>query len=175
MSTDPRYPIGKYSRPDAITSQQRKLFLDQIEELPRKLNDAVSGLTEAQIDTPYRDGGWTVKQVVHHLADSHMHGYIRAKFAKTMDNPTIMPYDEKSWSELDDAANLPIEISLGIINNVHARWTHFLRSLPQDEFALKLMHPENGPMTLDHVLALYSWHGRHHTAHVTELRNAKGW
>jgi uncharacterized damage-inducible protein DinB len=173
--SDPRYPIGKFSRPAAISASQREEFLRDIEDLPSNMQRAVTGLTEEQLDTPYRDGGWTLRQVVHHVADSHMHSYIRCKFAKSMENPTIMPYDEQIWAEYDDGANAPVEVSLALISSLHNRWARWLRSLPESDFERTLVHPENGPMTLDMVMALYSWHSRHHTAHITSLRAAQQW
>jgi len=164
---DPRYPIGKYSRPASISSAERRQFLRDIEDLPANLEKAVSGLTEAQLDTPYREGGWTIRQVIHHVADSHMHSYIRCKFALSMNNPTIMPYDEQIWAGFEDGANGPIQISLALLTSLHYRWVRWFRSLNESDFSRTLVHPENGPMTLDHVVSLYSWHGRHHTAHIT--------
>ena len=173
--SDPRYPIGKYSRPESISKAQRESFLQDIEELPSNMQRAVAGLSAEQLDTPYRDGGWTLRQVVHHVADSHMHSYIRCKFAKSMENPTIMPYDEQIWAAYDDGANAPVEVSLGLLISLHSRWVRWLRSLNDSDFARTLVHPENGPLTLDHVMALYSWHSRHHTAHITALRTANRW
>jgi uncharacterized damage-inducible protein DinB len=175
MSTDPRYPLGRFAPPESYTPALRESFLTDIEQLPLLLRRAVEGLTEEQMNTPYREGGWTLRQVVHHVADSHLHSYIRCKFAKSMENPTIMPYDEQVWATFEDASQEPVEVSLTLLASLHRRWARWLRSLAPADFDCTLMHPENGPMTLDKVLALYSWHGRHHTAHITGLRGRRGW
>ena len=168
MSLDARYPIGKFSRPSSIAKEPREPWLRDLEQFPALLRAAVDGLDEAQLDTPYREGGWTIRQVVHHVADSHMHSYIRCKFALSMENPTIMPYAEEVWAEYADAARAPVELSLRLLECLHARWTMWLRSLGEEDFGRTLVHPENGPMTLGVVVALYAWHGRHHLAHVLQ-------
>jgi uncharacterized damage-inducible protein DinB len=173
--SDLRYPIGKFSRPASISAAEREGFLRDLEELPSNMRRAVAGLTDEQLNTPYREGGWTLRQVVHHVADSHMHSYIRCKFAKSLEKPTIMPYDEQVWAQFDDGANAPVEVSLSLLSSLHNRWVRWLRSLPESDFGRTLIHPENGPMTLDVVIALYSWHGRHHTAHLASLRSARQW
>jgi uncharacterized damage-inducible protein DinB len=172
--TDPRYPIGKFSYTGPLTADQKKQFLDDIEQTPARLREAVRGLSDAQLDTPYRDGGWSVRQVVHHVPDSHMNAYIRFKLALTEDDPTIKPYMEARWAELVDSRE-PIENSLTMLDSLHRRWTIVLRNITDDGWQRTFRHPELGPMTLEKTLALYSWHGRHHIAHVTALRERKGW
>ena len=174
IAADPRYPVGKFSNPDSVTTQQRAQFLDGAAQTPAKLRASVHGLSDAQLDTPYRDGGWTPRQVVHHVADSHMNAYIRFKLALTEDNPTIKPYAEDRWAELADS-KLPVEPSLVIIDQVHHRWVTLMRAMQESDWARTFNHPENGTRRLEQVLALYDWHGRHHVAHVTELRKRKGW
>jgi uncharacterized damage-inducible protein DinB len=173
--SDPRYPIGKFQPPPAFSPELRDNFIRQVEETPAQLNTAISGLSAAQMDHPYRDGGWTVRQVVHHLADSHMNSYMRCKLAITEDVPTIKPYDEKLWAELPDAARGDLEMSLALIEGLHQRWVIFLRSLTEAQFSCTFRHPELGTVSLDRNLALYAWHGRHHVAHITALRERMGW
>ncbi len=172
---DPRYPAGKFSWPKEVTEDDRKQFIAQIEEAPAKLRAAVTGLTDAQLDTPYRDGGWTVRQVVHHLPDSHLNAYIRFKLALTEDEPTIKPYEQQLWAELPDSKTAPIDMSLDLLESLHQRWVLTLRAMTPADFARTLRHPELGVVRLDRYLASYAWHGRHHVAHITELRKAKGW
>ncbi len=172
--TDPRFPIGKFAYIGPLTAEQKKEALDNIGRTPTRVREAVRGLTDAQLDTPYREGGWTVRQVVHHVPDSHMNSYIRFKLALTEDEPTIKPYMEDRWAELPDSRE-PIENSLVLLDSLHRRWTKLLRSLGEDEWKLTFRHPELGPMTLEKTLALYSWHGRHHVAHITSLRERMGW
>jgi hypothetical protein len=168
---DPRYPIGTftYSRP------RRAEWLDDIEQLPSKMRAAVEGLNDAQLDTPYRDGGWTARQVVHHTADSHVNSYARFRLALTEDEPVIKPYEEQLWAELADAKSDPAEISLALLEALHTRWVRMLRSLEESQWRRAFIHPVGGRTTLDFALGLYSWHGRHHTAHITELRRRMGW
>jgi hypothetical protein len=135
----------------------------------------VAGLSPEQLDTPYRDGGWTVRQVVHHVPDSHMNAFIRTKLALTEVDPTIKPYDEKAWSVLADVRNTPIETSLVLLETLHERWNHLLRALSEADFSRTLVHPEHGPRTLDWLVALYAWHGAHHVAHITSLRERMDW
>lgn len=177
MSTDPRYPIGKFSRPTKpLTDSERESMIAAIAETPGKLRAAAKGLTDAQVDTPYRDGGWTLRQVLHHVPDSHMNAYCRFKLALTEDNPTIRPYDEKAWAELGDAKSKLITDSLNLLDALHARWVLMLKNMKPADFERKLVHPEmDAPLTLDFMLALYAWHGKHHTAHITSLRKIKGW
>ena len=172
---DLSYPIGKFQRPQEVTPQMRAEFIAQIAAAPDALRDAVEGLKDDQLDTPYRPEGWTVRQVIHHVADSHMHSNIRMRFALTAEEPTIMPYPEAVWAELPDARNAPVETSLLLLENLHHRWVALLKSLSNEEFGRTFRHPELGVMRLDTNLALYAWHGRHHTAHITRLRDRMGW
>jgi uncharacterized damage-inducible protein DinB len=172
--SDPRYPIGKFSYSGPLTSQQTKQCLTDIEQTPLRLREAVRGLNNQQLDTPYRDGGWTVRQLAHHVPDSHMNAYIRFKLALTEDDPTIKPYMEDRWAQLPDS-KAPIDVSLTLLDCVHQRWMLVLSSLGAADWKRTFNHPELGPMTLEKTLALYSWHGRHHVAHVTNLRTQKGW
>lgn len=173
--TDPRYPIGKFAPPTEYTADLRASFIRDVAAAPAGFRAAVEGLTAEQRLTPYRDGGWTVAQVVHHVADSHMHAYARMKFAATEDVPTIKAYDERVWATFPDASDGDVEPSLRIIESLHTRWAAFLRGLSQAEYPRGLMHPERGPMTIDRMVALYAWHGRHHVAHITALRQRMGW
>jgi uncharacterized damage-inducible protein DinB len=166
---DPRYPIGQPDWKTPLSDAQRASALSDIRTLPEQLSAALAGLTETQLDTPYREGGWTVRQVVHHLADSHMNSYIRVRFALTEDRPTIMPYDEVAWAELEDARLAPVDLSLSLLTGLHARWHRLLAGLDPAARARIMVHPSNGPMTVDQIISLYSWHGRHHLAHI---RNA---
>jgi len=175
MENDLRYPVGKFSRPTAFGTADRAAAIDAIAALPTALREAVRGLSDAQLDTPYRPGGWTVRQLVHHVADSHMNAYVRLRLALTEENPTIKPYDEQKWAALADATSLPVDVSLGILDGIHHRWTVLLHALGPADFARTLLHPDNGPMSLDVLLALYAWHSRHHVAHVTALRARSGW
>ncbi len=175
METDLRYPVGKFSRPTAFGAADRAAAIDAIGALPAALRAAVAGLSDAQLDTPYRPDGWTVRQLVHHVADSHVNAYTRARLALTEDTPTIKPYAEAAWAELADAKTMPIDPSLGILDGIHARWTVLLRSIDPAAFAKSVLHPDNGPMTLDLLTALYAWHSRHHIAHITALRARNAW
>ena len=171
---DLRYPVGNFDR-SAIDPARRDEYIKVITDLPANIASAVKGLDDGQLDTPYRPGGWTVRQTVHHVADSHMNSYCRFKLALTEDEtPTIRPYYEDRWAELDDS-KLPVDLSLGIIDGVHARWTSLLNSMSRTDFERKFNHPETGEWTLDGALALYAWHSRHHTAHITKLREREGW
>ena len=173
--TDPRFPIGKFHYDGLSSEDQKQTFLDDIARTPANLRAAVKGLTETQLDTPYRAGGWTVRQVVHHVPDSHMNSYMRFKLALTEDEPTIKPYAEDRWAELADSKATPIEVSLTMLDSLHDRWVRLLRSLGPEDWKRTFRHPELGPMTLEKTLALYAWHGKHHVAHVTELRRQRGW
>jgi hypothetical protein len=172
---DLRYPVGQLHRPPSLTDAQRRAFIDEIASTPVKFRSAVTGLTESQFDTPYRPDGWTVRQVVHHVADSHMNALIRFKLALTEDNPTIKPYDEAAWATLEDARSTPIATSLSLVDHVHDRMVRVLRAMKPGDFARPLHHPENGAMNIDGLLATYEWHGRHHTAHISKLRERNGW
>src|SRR5579862_2006617 len=174
MTDDPRYPVGKFSFDGNMTDQQKAQCLDDIEKTPARLRAAVRGLNDQQLDTPYRDGGWTVRQVVHHVPDSHMNSYVRFKLALTEDEPTIKPYDEARWAELADAKT-PVEPSLLLLENLHKRWVLLLESLTPSDWQRKFRHPERGTMILDENVQLYAWHGRHHVAHITTLRHRNNW
>jgi hypothetical protein len=173
MTTDLRYPIGKSTLPDADPATYARL-IDEIERLPREFRAAVEGLTDAQLDTPYRDGGWTVRQVAHHVPDSHMNAYVRFKLALTEDTPRIKPYEEARWAALPDS-RLDPAVSLALLDALHERWVVLLRSLAPEDWERAYDHPVNGVTTLRAALGLYAWHGRHHTAHVTGLRERMGW
>lgn len=173
--SDPRYPIGKFSYDGTPTEEHRREFIHNIEQAPAKLRQAVHGLSPQQLDTPYREGGWTVRQVVHHVPESHMNAYIRFKLALTEDEPTIKPYMEDRWAQLPHAQDMPVETSLALLDSLHARFVRVLRDIKPEEWKRTFRHPELGVMPLERNLALYSWHGRHHVAHVTELRKRMGW
>jgi hypothetical protein len=172
---DLRYPIGTFKNPANPSLDDIHHAIDRIAECPRGLRAAVAGLSDAQLDTPYRDGGWTARQVVHHVPDSHMNAYIRSKLCVDENHPRITAYNEAHWANFADAQKTPIPPSLAILENLHERWVVFLRSLPESAFKRTLDHPENGAMTLAHVVFMYAWHGEHHTAHITSLRDRKGW
>lgn len=173
---DLRYPIGKPQIPDDIPHSLRTQWLAQLEALPSEMAKSVAGLKADQLDTPYRDGGWTLRQVVHHTADSHLHAYTRCKFALLELNPVILPYDESAWAALPDAATLPVEVSLSLLDALHTRWAAFFRALDTPDWNKAYIHPEREkPQTLLATLGLYAWHGRHHTAHITGLRDRMGW
>ncbi len=174
-TTDLRYPVGRFRRPDSLDETERHRAIEAIASTPAKLRAAVSGLDEAQLDTPYRPDGWTLRQVVHHVPDSHMNAYVRFKLALTEDEPTIKPYDEARWAELPDTRSAPMEPSLLLLEQLHDRWVHLLRSMSASDFTRRLRHPETGLQRLDQVLALYAWHGAHHVGHVTSLRERMGW
>ena len=173
--SDPRFPIGKFSYQGPPTVGQKQQFLDEIERAPANLRAAVAGLSDQQLDTPYRDGGWTVRQVVHHVPDSHLNAYVRLKLALTEDKPTIKPYNEAAWAELADSKSTPIEVSQTLLDSVHVRFVQLWRSMKSEDFARTLVHPEHGERTVDWLLFVYEWHGKHHAAHITELRKQKGW
>lgn len=173
--SDPRYPIGKFSYDGLFSDQKKQSYLDDVARTPSRLRDAVAGLSDVQLDTPYRPGGWTVRQVVHHVPDSHMNSYMRFKLALTEDDPTIKPYAEDRWAELPDTKVTPVDVSLTLLDSLHDRWVRLLRSLDAEDWKRTFRHPELGPMTLERTLALYSWHGRHHVAHITELRKQMSW
>jgi uncharacterized damage-inducible protein DinB len=175
LMTDLRFPIGQFDRNFEVSPSVRAERITTIAELPSRVVEAVAGLTDEQIDTPYRPDGWTVRQTVHHIADSHANSLIRFKLALTEDEPpTIRPYPEDRWAELDDS-RLPVEVSLKMIEALHTRWLTLLNSMSESDFQKKFIHPVTGEWTLDGALALYAWHSRHHTAHITSLRERKGW
>jgi uncharacterized damage-inducible protein DinB len=173
--SDPRFPIGKFHYDGQLTEEQKQTYLNDIGRTPSNLRAAVEGLRDAQFDTPYRPGGWTVRQVVHHVPDSHMNSYVRFKLALTEDEPTIKPYAEDRWAELADTAATPVEVSLTMLDSLHDRWVRLLRSLTPDDWKRTFRHPDLGPMTLEKTLALYAWHGKHHVAHINELRKRMSW
>lgn len=174
--SDPSYPIGKFEPPTQFTADSRAAAIAAIDALPGNLRAAVAGLDDEQLDTSYRDGGWTVRQLVHHVADSHVNAYVRHKLTLTEDEPTIRAYDEKVWAETAEARTANPELSLALLEALHARWCAFLRSLSAEAFSRRFVHPEKPvPMSLDASVALYAWHGRHHTAHVTALRTRRDW
>lgn len=174
MSEDLRYPIGEFNREIEITPELRREWIDQITECPGLVRKAVEGLSDEQLDTPYRPGGWTVRQTVHHIPDSHVNSYVRFKLALTEDNPVIRPYFEEKWAELADS-KMPTAISLDLLDNVHTRWVNLLNSLNDEDCARKLRHPDTGEWTVEEFIGLYAWHGRHHTAHITSLRERLRW
>jgi uncharacterized damage-inducible protein DinB len=175
MTDDLRYPTGTLQFDPDSTPEKRRAWIAAIRDAPAGMRAAVRGLTDAQLDTPYRPGGWTVRQLVHHVPDSHMNAYIRFKLALTEDNPTIKTYDEAAWATLQDTQTTPPEISLVLLEKVHERWVRLLESMQDADFLRPLRHPDVGPMTLDKLLQMYAWHGRHHTAHVTALRARQAW
>jgi len=166
MTTDRQYPVGKFSYSGPHSDAERAELMDQIEQAPGLVRSAFERLPAGGLDTPYRSGGWTARQVIHHIAESHMHSYLRFKFAMAEDAPTIKPYDESVWAVQPDVAITPPEVSLDLIDALHRRWVPFLRTLKPDDWKRTFLHPELGPVTLDRALALYAWHGRHHTAHL---------
>lgn len=172
---DPRYPIGRLSWTALNTASQRAGLIEDIAVTPQRLRRAVEGLTEQQLNTPYREGGWTVRQVVHHLPDSHLNSYVRFKLALTEHEPTIKSYDEAKWAELIDAKDAPVEPSLQLLDGLHRRWVMLLQSLSEEDVQRKFMHPELGVVSIDQYISVYSWHGKHHVAHITSLREKQGW
>lgn len=172
---DLRYPIGPFKFEGPLTDRQRRAFIDQIEEAPARLREAVASLSEDQLDTPYRPDGWTVRQVAHHIPDSHLNSYVRFRLALTEEAPTIKTYREDRWAELADARSSPIELSLSLLDALHKRWVVLLRAMTSDDFGKSFMHPELGEVSLDKNVSLYAWHGRHHIAHITSLCDRMGW
>lgn len=174
MSEDLSFPIGKYDKDSEISPEQRKQFIREIAELPNNLREAVKDLSDEQIDTPYRPEGWTARQVIHHVGDSHMNSFIRFKLALTEDNPTIRPYAEDLWAQSAEY-QMPVDVSLDLIDSIHRRWTTLLESMSNEDFARTLNHPETGAWTLENLLGMYVWHGNHHTAHINNLKKRNGW
>lgn len=172
---DLQYPVGKMQRKPVLTDAERPVLIQQIADAPAHLRKAVAALSDEQLDTPYRPGGWTVRQVVHHVPDSHMNAYVRVKLALTESQPTIKPYNEKSWAELLDGRTGSVESSLALLEALHQRWVMLLGSLSPNDFFRTLLHPEHGTINVDFLLQLYAWHGRHHVAHITSLRERMGW
>ncbi|HEX2217751.1 MAG TPA: putative metal-dependent hydrolase [Gemmatimonadales bacterium] len=173
---DPRYPIGPFTYRGPQTAEQRRERIERIAAAPAAIRRAAAGLSEAQLDTAYREGGWTVRQVIHHVPDSHLNAYTRFRLALTEPVPTIRPYFEDRWAELPDARRAPVELSLELLESLHRRWVLLLRSLDPPDWERRYLHPEHGrEWTLDEALAMYAWHGEHHTAHITRLRERMGW
>jgi hypothetical protein len=172
---DLRFPIGRFNPPASSLPEDRAAHIQTLRMLPERLRAAVSGLSDVQLDTPYRDGGWTVRQVVHHVADSHSMCYIRMKLALTEDWPTVKGYDEAAWAKLADSRLLPVEVSLAMVESLHGRWVGLLEALSDEDFQKGYSHSEMGRQNLAKVLALYDWHSRHHTAHIVNLRTRQGW
>ena len=176
---DPRFPIGNFHYEEPGSEEERvakrKEYIDALASLPRTFRNAVKDLTQAQLDTPYREGGWTVRQLIHHVPDSHLNAYVRMKMALTETNPAIKTYEEHLWAELPDSRETPVEVSLTMLEALHTRWVVLLRAMKEEEFAKCYVHPQMGAVSLDKMLALYAWHSAHHTAHVTELRKRMGW
>ena len=170
-----QYPVGRFTEPLEVSRADIDAAIAEIEQLPAAMRAAVAGFSDAQWATPYRDGGWSVLQVVHHVADSHMHAYCRVKFALTEESPTIRPYDEGAWAQLPDVAALPGAVSLSLIDGIHARWVACLRGIGPESFARPFVHPELGAQPIGLSLLRYAWHGRHHAAHITSLRARQGW
>ncbi len=171
-----QYPVGKFTMPALpLSGAERKQAIATIAELPIRVRAAIAGLTPQQLDTPYRPGGWTVKQVVHHLADSHMNAFVRFKLALTENEPTIKPYAEAAWAEMADAKTIAIDPSLHILDGMHERWASLLDGMKAEDFARTFRHPERGVMTLDVTVVMYAWHSKHHVAHITSLRQRMGW
>ncbi len=168
------YPIGKFEWTGNLTESQRSALIHDIAELPRQLRAAVANLNDSQLETPYRPGGWTVRQTVHHLADGHMNAYIRFKLALTEPEPLVKTFEETEWAELPDS-KLPIEVSLRLIESLHERWSVVLQNMQPVDFSRTLRHPQLGVVDLDRYLALYAWHGKHHVAHISGLRTREGW
>lgn len=175
MSPDFRYPIGPFLPPPPADPASRAAAILAIAEAPAKLRAAVTGLTNEQLETPYRPGGWTVRQVTHHVPDSHLNAYARLRLALTEDRPTIKPYDEARWAELPDAKRMPVDVSLTLLESLHQRFVTLLESLSENEWKRRYIHPDTGEHTLDYFLEHYAWHGRHHVAHVTSLRSRMQW
>ncbi len=172
---DLRYPIGKFRFPDRVSTEERAKFVEQIAEAPARMKAVITGLSDERLDTPYRPGGWTVRQVVHHVPDSHLNSYVRFRWALTEDDPLIKSYHEDRWAELPDARTAPVEASLVLLESLHHRWTTLLRSLTGEEWKRTFRHPELGPVSLEQNAALYAWHGQHHVAHIRRLRERMGW
>jgi hypothetical protein len=173
--SDARYPIGRFVPDTHPSPELRKRHIEQIAGLPPRMRQAVYGLSSDQLNTPYREGGWTVRALAHHVPDSHMNAYIRCKLALTEDTPTIKTYDEAAWAKLKDSELTPVEVSLTLLECIHTRWVTLLRSLDTQDFQRQWKHPELGTMNLDSLVALYDWHGNHHLAHITSLRERMKW
>jgi hypothetical protein len=174
--SDPRYPVGPFQPRTELSTGERGAMIDVIAAAPARMREAVARLDDAQLDTPYRDGGWTVRQVVHHVPDSHLNAYTRLKLALTEEQPVIRPYAEALWAKLDDVRITPVETSLTLLESLHERWVGLMRALQPDDFRRTFRHPDHeGIQTLDWLVAMYEWHSRHHVAHITSLRERMGW
>lgn len=172
---DPRYPIGKFVRPEPVTPDLLATAIGVLADLPTELRNALSDLSHDQLNTPYREGGWTLRQLTHHIADSHINAFVRFRLALTEDNPVMGAYNEKLWAELHDSLHAPVEWSLELVESIHARWVMLLQSLTAEQFARPFAHPAQGPQTVALATLLYAWHSRHHLSHITHLRAAEGW
>ncbi|HEY7337416.1 MAG TPA: putative metal-dependent hydrolase [Bryobacteraceae bacterium] len=170
-----RYPIGSFSFPESTTPGERSAWIEEIAKAPSHLREAIAGLSPEQIETPYRPGGWTVRQVVHHVPESHLNSYVRFKLALTEEEPIVKPYNEARWAELPDVAATPVEVSLILLETLHQRWVPLLQRMSDADYARCFHHPEIGMVRLDQNLALYAWHGRHHVAHILSLRERMAW
>lgn len=173
--TELQYPIGKFEFKEDLSPESRKSFIKELELLPGKLKKTVNGLNDEQLDTPYRYDGWTVRQVIHHIPDSHLNAYVRIKLALTENEPAIKTYEEKEWAKLKDYYQTPIEVSLALLDTLHKRWVILLNSLQENDFRRKFKHPDWGLVSIDYLVAQYAWHGNHHTAHIASLRERMGW
>ncbi|MGD8747702.1 MAG: putative metal-dependent hydrolase [Balneolaceae bacterium] len=171
---DIRYPLGKYQSKKDATPRDVAKWINEIEKLPAGLRESVSSLTEDQLDTPYRQGGWTVRQLIHHIADSHINSYVRFKWALTLNRPTIKAYEQDLWAQLPDS-QLPVEVSLKVLDGLHERWAYLLKALNEQQLNRELVHPESGTLTVKSMIGLYAWHGKHHLAHITSLKKRKNW
>jgi uncharacterized damage-inducible protein DinB len=175
QEVDPRYPVGKFQRPEKVTEHDRMAAIATLAEMPDKLKDALEKLDEDQLNTPYREDGWTVRQLVHHIADSHMNAFVRTRLALTEEWPVISGYDEKAWANLSDSTNASVAWSAALLEGLHARWVMLLQSLQEADWQRGYQHPERGRSTVELTVLLYAWHSRHHVAHITRLREVKGW
>ncbi len=175
MDADLRYPLGRFDVHAPLPDGGRAALIESLASVPARLREAVRSLTEAQLDTPYREGGWTVRQLVHHVPESHMNAYVRMKWGLTEETPTIKTYDEQRWAETADARTAPVEVSLALLAALHARWDFLLKNMTDRDYERKIRHPEWGEMKITTLLQQYEWHGRHHVAHVTTLRERLGW
>lgn len=173
--TDPRYPIGEFRRKASYSAEEREGYIEQLKQIPLSLKAALAGLSNAQLDTPYREGGWTLRQVAHHIPDSHLNAYLRVKLALTEDQPVIKPYEENAWVRLADTPNTPLEVSVALLEALHTRWAILFESLAEPDWKREYRHPESGVVSIEATLAAYVWHGQHHVAHITHLRQRKGW
>jgi uncharacterized damage-inducible protein DinB len=172
---DDRFPVGRYERPGALGDEERRALIAQVAETPARLADAIGGWPDERLDTPYRDGGWTVRQVVHHLPDSHLNAYVRMKLALTEQEPAVKTYDEAAWADLPDSRDTPVAVSQALLDALHRRWVALMQAMTPEQWRRTIRHPEWGAMNMEELLALYAWHGRHHVAHVTRLAERMGW